>query len=48
VVATYLAPHDGIVIGMTRTPVAVPGTRYCHLGIPGKPDLPKPKPGQEN
>ncbi|MFT5199187.1 MAG: putative deacylase [Planctomycetota bacterium] len=42
-IATYRAPHDGIVIGMTRTPVAVPGTRYCHLGVPGIPELPKKK-----
>ncbi|MDF1798354.1 MAG: succinylglutamate desuccinylase/aspartoacylase family protein [Planctomycetota bacterium] len=43
VVAKYVAPHDGVVIGMTRTPIAVPGTRYCHLGVAGKPPAPKPK-----
>ena len=37
-VARYHAPNDGIVIGMTRTPVAVPGTRYCHLGKIGQPE----------
>lgn len=30
--AEYRAPHSGIVIGMARNPVAVPGTRFCHLG----------------
>lgn len=43
VVGIYRAPHEGIVIGMTRTPVAVPGTRYCHLGVPGTPPEPKSK-----
>jgi predicted deacylase len=38
---TYKAPHDGIVIGMTRTPVAVPGTRFCHLGVVGTPTPPR-------
>lgn len=28
----YKAPFAGIVIGMARNPVAVPGTRFCHLG----------------
>jgi predicted deacylase len=36
-VETYSAPFDGIVIGMSRSPVAVPGTRYCHLGVVGEP-----------
>jgi len=45
VVAAYRAPHDGIVIGMTRSPIAVPGTRYCHLGIVGTPVLAKPPGG---
>lgn len=36
-VAQFYAPNDGVVIGMTRTPVAVPGTRYCHLGKIGAP-----------
>ncbi len=35
--STYRAPHAGIVIGMARNPVAVPGTRYCHLGRIGEP-----------
>lgn len=34
VTAEYNAPRDGIVIGMARNPVAVPGTRFCHLGAP--------------
>ena len=29
----YKAPRDGIVIGMAADPVAMPGTRYCHLGV---------------
>ena len=37
----YQAPHDGIVIGMARDPVAVPGTRYCHLGVIGEPEKPR-------
>lgn len=28
----YKAPEDGIVIGMAANPVALPGTRFCHLG----------------
>lgn len=36
-IAQLTAPDDGIVIGMTRTPVAVPGTRFCHLGKIGEP-----------
>jgi predicted deacylase len=40
-ITTYRAPHAGIVIGMTRTPVAVPGTRFCHLGSVGIPLPPK-------
>jgi len=36
-VATYRAPYAGVVIGMTRNPLAVPGTRYCHLGKIGTP-----------
>lgn len=31
----YRAPRDGVVIGMARNPLAVPGTRYCHLGTVG-------------
>ncbi|MCB9915067.1 MAG: succinylglutamate desuccinylase/aspartoacylase family protein [Planctomycetes bacterium] len=34
---SYTAPTDGVVIGMSRHPVAVPGTRFCHLGTPGDP-----------
>lgn len=37
VTQTYKAPHSGVVIGMARNPVAVPGTRYCHLGEIGDP-----------
>jgi len=37
VVDTLLAPHDGVIIGMARDPVAVPGTRYVHLGRIGDP-----------
>jgi predicted deacylase len=29
----YHAPADGIVIGKSAYPVAIPGTRFCHLGI---------------
>ncbi|HPF15746.1 MAG: succinylglutamate desuccinylase/aspartoacylase family protein [Planctomycetes bacterium] len=39
--AEYKSPSDGIVIGMSRTPLAVPGTRYCHLGRIGLPAPPK-------
>ena len=28
----YLAPSDGIVIGMAANPAATSGTRFCHLG----------------
>lgn len=38
VTETYKAPHDGIVIGMAQDPVAVPGTRYVHLGQIGDPN----------
>ncbi|MEX1023984.1 MAG: succinylglutamate desuccinylase/aspartoacylase family protein [Planctomycetota bacterium] len=37
VTSAYTAPTDGIVIGMLRSPIAVPGTRYCHLGTIGEP-----------
>ncbi|MCG8417760.1 MAG: succinylglutamate desuccinylase/aspartoacylase family protein [Proteobacteria bacterium] len=40
-VETYKAPYEGIVIGMSHRPVAVPGTRYCHLGVIGEPPPPK-------
>lgn len=33
----YFAPHDGVVIGMAKNPVAVPGTRFIHLGRVGQP-----------
>lgn len=36
----YKAPHEGVVIGMAANPVAIPGTRFCHLGTIG---YPKPK-----
>lgn len=42
-VQSYHAPGDGIVIGMSRSPVAVPGTRYCHLGAIGEPPPPARK-----
>lgn len=35
--AAYRAPFDGIVIGMSKSPLAVMGTRYCHLGVIGEP-----------
>ena len=37
VTSTYRAPNDGVVIGMSRRPVTVPGTRFCHLGKIGDP-----------
>ncbi len=36
----YTAPNDGIVIGMATNPVAVPGARFCHLGLVGNPIRP--------
>lgn len=36
----YYAPYDGIVIGMAANPVAIPGTRFCHLGNFGDPGAP--------
>lgn len=39
----YYAPSDGIVIGKAAYPVAIPGTRFCHLGSIGEPKLLKPK-----
>lgn len=38
VTGSYFAPNAGIVIGMSRRPVAVPGTRFCHLGTIGAPE----------
>ena len=35
VLQSYHAPHDGIVIGMSANPLAIPGTRFCHLGVIG-------------
>lgn len=40
-VATYSAPSPGVVIGMSKSPVAVPGMRYCHLGAVGEPASPR-------
>ncbi|MCA8923781.1 MAG: succinylglutamate desuccinylase/aspartoacylase family protein [Planctomycetes bacterium] len=40
-IASYRAPAAGVVIGMSRDPVAVPGTRYCHLGAIGEPPDPR-------
>lgn len=37
----FYAPHDGVVIGMSRNPLSVPGMRFCHLGVAGEPDAPK-------
>ena len=34
-VQKYIAPFAGVVIGMARNPVAAPGTRLFHLGVPG-------------
>jgi len=42
VIDSYTAPYEGIVIGMSASPIAVPGTRYCHLGAIGEPEH-KPK-----
>lgn len=38
------APGEGIVIGMSQSPLAVPGTRYCHLGAIGEPPPPRQSP----
>lgn len=35
VLQSYHAPYDGIVIGMAANPLAIPGTRFCHLGVIG-------------
>ncbi len=43
-IQSYTAPHDGIVIGKSASPLAVPGTRYCHLGVVGEPPPPKQAP----
>lgn len=40
-VEAYSAPSDGVVIGMSKSPVALPGTRYCHLGAIGEPVPPR-------
>ena len=40
----YVAPNAGIIIGMAANPVAIPGTRFCHLGKLGMPTS-KPKEG---
>lgn len=45
--ASYKAPNDGIVIGMSKSPVAVPGTRYCHLGVVGEPPVKRARPRSE-
>ncbi len=37
----FTAPHDGVVIGMSRNPLSVPGMRFCHLGVVGEPEAPK-------
>jgi uncharacterized protein len=44
----FRAPHDGVVIGMSRNPVATPGMRYCHIGTLGEPTPPKqPRTGRQ-
>ena len=43
VMQRYRAPNDGIVIGMAANPVAIPGTRFCHLGFIGMPEARKAK-----
>ena len=35
----YYAPYSGIVIGRAEYPVAIPGTRFCHLGRTDPVDL---------
>lgn len=35
---TYLAPHDGVVIGRSLDPVAATGARILHLGVVAEPD----------
>lgn len=47
VMKEYRAPRDGVVIGMAVNPLAVPGTRYCHLGEVGEPEPPTTRPGTE-
>tara|TARA_Y100001936_G_C16052319_1_gene658641 strand:- start:844 stop:1821 length:978 start_codon:yes stop_codon:yes gene_type:complete len=32
VIQEYFAPHDGVVIGLDRNPVSIPGDRIIHLG----------------
>lgn len=34
----FYAPNDGVVIGMSRNPLSVPGMRFCHLGAVGEPE----------
>ncbi|MEZ6004069.1 MAG: succinylglutamate desuccinylase/aspartoacylase family protein [Planctomycetota bacterium] len=46
--AEYKSPAAGVVIGMSRTPIAVPGTRYCHLGKIGTPAAPSKPAGGRN
>ena len=41
VTASFKAPSDGVVIGMSRNPLSVPGMRFCHLGALGEPAPPK-------
>ncbi|MCB0344281.1 MAG: succinylglutamate desuccinylase/aspartoacylase family protein [Bdellovibrionales bacterium] len=43
----YYVPEEGIVIGKAAYPVAIPGTRFCHLGSIGEPSAGKPKKKQE-
>ena len=34
---TLVAPHDGVVLGMTTLPVVKPGEPVCHLAVPDRP-----------
>jgi len=45
-IGAYDAPSAGVVIGMSGSPVAVPGTRYCHLGQVGLDPIGKPPTGR--
>lgn len=37
VLATYSAPHDGVVVGRSTNPVCRTGSRILHLGVPTDP-----------
>lgn len=40
--AQFSAPFDGVVIGRAQYPVAIQGTRFCHLGQVGTPEPGQP------